>query len=433
MNDMAMLVLLIVISAFVIALIILVFHIIGTIRKVNKTIDEIQPTIDTANKMLEDLQPAIQRIDPLIERVSLTVDAVNLEIMRADTILSDISKLTSTATDAVGKVAEITDAPLNLLNAATDRVRNMFGSSKDKRVAKDMVRRSAGEQDGSSKAVEVDNIEFVPDTAKESDYASQHTAQPEPVFETLIESDPVPVIQPEPIYHSTAESEPGFQPVPIQEQQTEPEPEPAPAPAPAAWPEPAPAPAPAAWPEPEPAPAPTPAAWPEPAPKPGPEPEPEPQAKSEPLLEFEPEPEPEPEIEQQRSQPRPQPRPEAASDSTSQVEQLASSITEPFSVVEPQTIYDQAANSVAQQAPAPSLDTSAPPLTQAPVVLSPVTISDQSGLNEGVQTGSSLLVNYTPDFEPDEDLVATEEKSTSSNQSDGFFLFYTDEDGVKEG
>lgn len=143
MNDLAMLVLLIVIIIFVIVLIVLAVHFIGTVRKLNKTIDDIQPAIDSANKMLEDIQPAVKRIDPLMERVSLTVDAVNLEIMRADTILSDISEVTSTATDAVGKVAEITDAPLNLLNAATDKVRDLFGTSKEKRKAEKVVRNTA--------------------------------------------------------------------------------------------------------------------------------------------------------------------------------------------------------------------------------------------------------------------------------------------------
>lgn len=143
MHDLAMLILLVVVIVFVIVLIILVVHFIGTARKVNKTIDEIQPTIDAANKVLEDIQPAVKRVDPLIERVSLTVDAVNLEIMRADTILSDISEVTSTATGAVTRVAEITDAPLNLLNTATDKVRDLFGSSKERRQAEKVVRRSA--------------------------------------------------------------------------------------------------------------------------------------------------------------------------------------------------------------------------------------------------------------------------------------------------
>ncbi|MDR3137048.1 MAG: hypothetical protein LBU07_06560 [Coriobacteriales bacterium] len=142
MTELILQILFIVIALFVVVLIIFVIHLIGTARKLNKTIDNLAPTIANANKVIADVQPileaarpAVQRVDPLLERVSLTVDAVNLEIMRADTILANVADVTDTAAGAIGKVVEITDAPLNLLNAATDKVRNILGTNVQKQAA----------------------------------------------------------------------------------------------------------------------------------------------------------------------------------------------------------------------------------------------------------------------------------------------------------
>jgi len=130
-----------IIALFVIVLIILAINFIKTVRKVNRTIDSIEPTIEKVNATIDSLQPAIQRVDPLLERVSLTVDAVNLEIMRADQILADISEVTEVASSAVGKVAEITDAPLNLLTSASDKIRNTFGGKRAEKKATNNLKR----------------------------------------------------------------------------------------------------------------------------------------------------------------------------------------------------------------------------------------------------------------------------------------------------
>jgi hypothetical protein len=70
-----------------------------------------------------------------LERVSLTVDAVNLEIMRADQILSDVSDVTGVASGAARKVSDLTEAPLNLLTSATDKLRSVFVDKKAERRA----------------------------------------------------------------------------------------------------------------------------------------------------------------------------------------------------------------------------------------------------------------------------------------------------------
>lgn len=113
-------------------------EIIRTVRQVRKTVAELAPalndTVARVNKSLETLEPSLMRIEPLVERISLTVDAVNLEIMRADQILADVADVTELAAGTMKKVSGVTDAPLNLLASATDRLRGVFV---DKKAEKD--------------------------------------------------------------------------------------------------------------------------------------------------------------------------------------------------------------------------------------------------------------------------------------------------------
>ncbi|MCL2883463.1 MAG: hypothetical protein FWF30_03225 [Coriobacteriia bacterium] len=124
-------------AVLLLALAVAAIELVRTLRRVRKTIVNLEPTITQmnttvaqVNSALETIDPALKRVDPLLERVSLTVDAVNLEIMRADQILADISDVTDVASGAVKKVSNITDAPLNLLASATDKVRNIFTENK---------------------------------------------------------------------------------------------------------------------------------------------------------------------------------------------------------------------------------------------------------------------------------------------------------------
>ena len=106
-----------------------------TLNRTRKTISDLDPTIEKLNSMSATLEPASKRIDPLIERVSLTVDAVNLEIMRADQILSDVSDVTGSLSGTVSKVTDLTDAPLNLLTSAAEKVRDVLGGRKATKAA----------------------------------------------------------------------------------------------------------------------------------------------------------------------------------------------------------------------------------------------------------------------------------------------------------
>lgn len=54
------------------------------------------------NEIAEEAKPAVGRVDPLVERLSLTVDAANLELMRVDQILEDVTQITDSVSKAAG-------------------------------------------------------------------------------------------------------------------------------------------------------------------------------------------------------------------------------------------------------------------------------------------------------------------------------------------
>ncbi|MDR2956719.1 MAG: DUF948 domain-containing protein, partial [Coriobacteriales bacterium] len=101
-----------------------------TIKQATDVLEALEPAVKNANELLESLEPAMKRVDPLMERISLTIDAVNLEIMRADQILANLTDVTDVASNAAKKVSTIADTPLNLLTSATDKVRSIFSDKK---------------------------------------------------------------------------------------------------------------------------------------------------------------------------------------------------------------------------------------------------------------------------------------------------------------
>lgn len=101
-----------------------------TLASAQRITADLEPVVKSVQKMTESLEPAVDRVDPLVERVSLTVDAANLEIMRLDGILEDVSEITGSASSAVSAVEAVTSAPLATVNAMTDRVRGAFRKSR---------------------------------------------------------------------------------------------------------------------------------------------------------------------------------------------------------------------------------------------------------------------------------------------------------------
>ncbi|MDR1713970.1 MAG: hypothetical protein LBR39_07475, partial [Coriobacteriales bacterium] len=157
-----------------IVLIIVGIEAIRTLRRVRKTVEDLDPTISRVNNTLDTLEPALKRLDPLMERVSLTVDAVNLEIMRADQILADISDVTNVTSGTVKKVSGIADAPLNLLAGATDRVRSIFVDRKTVKSSREIL---SGIDDGETEVVVAPDPDTVPEAVPASDFVPLSDSQ----------------------------------------------------------------------------------------------------------------------------------------------------------------------------------------------------------------------------------------------------------------
>ena len=86
--------------------------------------DQIDPLL--TREIAEEAKPAVGRVDPLVERLSLTVDAANLELMRVDQILEDVTQITDSVSKAAGAVDTVTSAPIDLVNSLTGKLRSKF-------------------------------------------------------------------------------------------------------------------------------------------------------------------------------------------------------------------------------------------------------------------------------------------------------------------
>lgn len=101
-----------------------------TLRKVRSTVvdmkSQLDPTLENVDKMVAELKPSIGKVDPLMDRVTLTVDSVNLELMRVDGILEDVSKISGSVSKTVDAVDTVTSAPLDIVTNVTKKVRSKF-------------------------------------------------------------------------------------------------------------------------------------------------------------------------------------------------------------------------------------------------------------------------------------------------------------------
>ena len=101
---------------------------------VKPIIDDVQKVAADAKEMTASIKPAIDRVDPLVERASLAVDAANLEIMRLDGILENVDAITSSAASATEAVDTVANAPLKIVNAASEKLREARYSYSDAEV-----------------------------------------------------------------------------------------------------------------------------------------------------------------------------------------------------------------------------------------------------------------------------------------------------------
>lgn len=111
-----------------------------TLENVNSMVTqiktEIEPTLVRIDPMVEAVEPAVARIDPLLEHLQLTVDAANLEIMRLDQILDDVSQITGVAGKAAQSVDTVTSAPAELVTGVAEKLRGSAKESARKAAAK---------------------------------------------------------------------------------------------------------------------------------------------------------------------------------------------------------------------------------------------------------------------------------------------------------
>lgn len=130
------------------ALALLFVYLVLLVKRTNALMDkQVAPLLDDAKAMTESLKPAIAQIDPLMERVNLTMDAANLEIMRVDEILEDVSSITNKLAGTTATVNDIANVPLNAVNSVTNRVRSVFKSRSASATSADLGVQKESESD----------------------------------------------------------------------------------------------------------------------------------------------------------------------------------------------------------------------------------------------------------------------------------------------
>lgn len=113
-----------------IVLIVLLIELYRAVKSLRTTVDDvkqqIEPTLEHVEYITRTLRPAIDKVDPLVDRVSLTLDAANLELMRVDQILEDVTAISDTASSAVAAVDSVANAPMNAVKSVSGKVRSVF-------------------------------------------------------------------------------------------------------------------------------------------------------------------------------------------------------------------------------------------------------------------------------------------------------------------
>ena len=117
-----------------IALVVVFIELARTLKAARTTVvdlkKQLDPTLENVNAITEGLKPTLEKVDPVMDRVQLTLDAANLEIMRLDTIMSDLGDISGSLNSAVGAIDTMANAPINLVNKASAKVEGLLGGSK---------------------------------------------------------------------------------------------------------------------------------------------------------------------------------------------------------------------------------------------------------------------------------------------------------------
>ena len=112
-----------------VALVFLLLEVIKLLKSARSMINDLDPTLKNVETITTDIQPTITRIPPLMDRLQLTVDAVNLEMIRIDEILEDVSEITDSAAGATAAVENVTSAPLKAVSNVATRLKQKLSNT----------------------------------------------------------------------------------------------------------------------------------------------------------------------------------------------------------------------------------------------------------------------------------------------------------------
>lgn len=76
----------------------------------NGVIEEARPVIAKIDGAVDELTPATKHVDPILEKAATSVDLLNVNLVRLETILSDVTVVTDTGARAAGAVSGAADA-----------------------------------------------------------------------------------------------------------------------------------------------------------------------------------------------------------------------------------------------------------------------------------------------------------------------------------
>ena len=107
---------------------VLMLRLMKTLEATTATISKLEPTIANVEEITSEIKPTVRKIEPIVDRVQLTLDSVNLEMMRVDGILEDVSHITGNAVNASEAVDTITSAPAKAVAGVANKVRERFGT-----------------------------------------------------------------------------------------------------------------------------------------------------------------------------------------------------------------------------------------------------------------------------------------------------------------
>ena len=76
-----------------VALLALAYFLYILVKIIRNTVNEkVNPMLDDAADLIKQAKPIVGRVDPLMDRITLTIDGANLQIMRIDQIMEELSE-----------------------------------------------------------------------------------------------------------------------------------------------------------------------------------------------------------------------------------------------------------------------------------------------------------------------------------------------------